>query len=103
MEPERVLVRDLIEPLGVSRAGVDQSRQAKGRQEEHLAFCPVDVFPVHMALDVARHGMLRPLSLFERLRKKLELGGRRWKAGGRYSVDLNSDGVSAFRNYFAHR
>ena len=36
VDPERVGVRELVEPLGVGGAGVDLGRQAEGGQQHHL-------------------------------------------------------------------
>jgi hypothetical protein len=40
VHPHRVLVADLVQPLGVGAPGVDQRGQAEGRQEQHLALVP---------------------------------------------------------------
>src|SRR5438552_9874997 len=37
VKPERIVVRDLVEPLGVARARVDERGQPEGREEQHLA------------------------------------------------------------------
>ena len=66
MEPQRVRVRDLGEPFRVARARVDERREAEGRQEHHLAPGAIDLRPVHVAPDVARHGLRGPLPLLER-------------------------------------
>src|SRR5437899_5435780 len=46
MEPQRIGVRDLVEPLRVARARVDERRESEGRQEHHLALRAVDPRPV---------------------------------------------------------
>src|SRR5262249_61946670 len=61
VEPERVLVGDLIEPLGVARAGMDERGETEGREKEHLALGPIDGRPVDVTAPVARHGVLLPL------------------------------------------
>src|SRR5881392_1194683 len=53
MQPQRIGVRDLVEPLRVARARVDERREQEGRQEHHLAIRAVDLRPVHVASDVA--------------------------------------------------
>ena len=58
MEPQRVGVGDLVQPLGVGRAGVDLDGQAEGGDERHLA--GLEGGGVDVAADVAGQGVLRP-------------------------------------------
>src|SRR5262249_47457248 len=53
MQPERIGMRNLIEPLGVASSGVDQGRQAEGWQQNIFAFAMVDVITMDVALDIA--------------------------------------------------
>src|SRR5439155_90751 len=89
VEPERIRVRDLVEPLGVARARVDERRQPEGRQQDHLALGAVELRPVDVAPDVVGHRLLRPLPRLERLREELELARRRRKAETARAVDLD--------------
>ena len=50
MQPERIGMRNLIEPLGVASTGVDQVRQAEGGQQDIFALAVIDVIAVYMAL-----------------------------------------------------
>src|SRR2546426_8818720 len=87
MQPERVRVRDLVEPLGVARACVDQRGQPDRRQQHHLALRAVDVRPVDVAADVAGHRVLGPLPVLERLAEELQLARGRREADARDAVD----------------
>ena len=92
VQPQGVLVRDLVEPLGVGRTAVDECRQPERRQEQHLPLGGVDVGRVHMALDVSREPVLGPLPVLEGLGVEFELAGRRGKAHAGLAVHLHAEG-----------
>src|SRR5580693_2890027 len=103
MHPDRILVRDLVEPLRVARPGMNERRQTKRRKEQHLAFGAVDVVAMDVALDVAGNGILRPVPVFQRLRIKLEFARRSWKTSDSFAIDLDSDWRSVLFDYVGQR
>src|SRR5947209_11245950 len=58
MHPDRVLVGNLVEPLGIAGAAMNQGRQAEGRQQEHLALADIDVVAMNVALYICGDGIL---------------------------------------------
>src|SRR5690349_10417301 len=64
MDPERVRMRDLIEPLRVRTARVNLYRQTKRRDQDRLTFFEI-VF-VHMTLKVNGYRELRPAPAIHR-------------------------------------
>src|SRR5258706_14706660 len=58
--PQRIRVGDFVEPFGVSRSGVNQSRETKRRHENELTLRAIEVAPVHMASYVTRQSVFRP-------------------------------------------
>ena len=79
-DPQRVVVRDLVEPLH-RRARVDERRQPEIREQIELAVLALQVAPVHVPRHVARDRVLGPAPVDERLRSKLEPARRRREAG----------------------
>src|SRR6185436_10717227 len=69
MEPERIRVGDLVEPLRVRAARVDLHRQAEGRDERH--FAGFEILAMDVAADVARRGEVGPAPARERRRVEL--------------------------------
>src|SRR5262249_52956359 len=43
MQPQRVAVRDLVEPLGVARARVDERRKTEGGKKHHFSPSSIDL------------------------------------------------------------
>src|ERR1700730_1614677 len=70
MYPERIGVRDLVEPLRVGAARVYLDRHPKGGDEDHLVL--VQLIGMDMALDVARDRVLGPAPVREGGRVELE-------------------------------
>src|SRR5580693_3873096 len=103
MHPDRVLVRDLVEPFRVPRPGMDERWQAERRKKQHLAFGAVDVVAMDVALDVAGNGILWPVPVFQRLRIKLEFARRSWKTGDRFATDLDPDWGFVLFHYMGQR
>src|SRR5580704_1887996 len=103
MHPDRILVRDFIEPLRIARPGMDQRGQAKGGQKKHLAFGSVDVVAMDMTLDVTGNGMLRPVPVFQSLRIKFEFARRCGETSDGVAIDLNSDRGSVLLYYVRKR
>src|SRR5262245_54927987 len=54
MQPNRVALRDFVQPLGRAAASMDQRWQTKSRQEAELAGCGVELPPMNVAFDVTR-------------------------------------------------
>src|ERR1051326_7966987 len=73
VQPNRIFMRDLVQPLCIPGAAVNERREAEGREEKHLSFIYVDVVPVHVALDVCGNGALRPAPVFQCFGVKLQL------------------------------
>src|SRR5947208_3415397 len=63
MHPQRIRMRDLIEPLRVRAARVNLDRQTKGRDQRHLA--RFEILGMDVTADVAGNGQLRPTPLRE--------------------------------------
>ena len=67
VDPQRVAVTDLVQPLRVGGTGVNQGRDAERRQAEMRfgcrARCPG--LPMHMARDPLRRRVLGPAPLFK--------------------------------------
>src|SRR5262245_27069391 len=91
MYPQRIRVGDLVEPLGVARARVDERRQPERGQEHHLALRAIEIRPVDVAADIVGHRLFRPLPRLERPREELELPRRRRKSDVSPAVDLDAD------------
>src|SRR5580700_8192145 len=96
MHPDRILVRDFVEPLRVARPGMNESWQAERRKKQHLTFGAVDVVAMDVALNVAGNGVLRPVPVFQRFRIKFEFSRRCWKTGDSFAIDLDPDWRSVF-------
>ena len=96
IDPERVAIGYFVQPLGVPRPRVNQGRQAKCGKQQHFAGIEIDIVGMHMALDVAGNGMLRPLPILQRLGKKFQLTRRRGKADARFAVDFDANRVAVF-------
>src|ERR1051326_7704664 len=60
VQPNRILVRNLVEPLRVAGAAVNERRQPEGRKKKHLSFIYVDIVPVPVAFDICGNGELGP-------------------------------------------
>ena len=71
VDPQRVAMGDLGQPLGVGAAGVDVDRQAERRDQHHLI--PIDAIAVDVTLDVRGHGVFRPAPLGKGRGVKFEL------------------------------
>ena len=91
VDPERVRVRDLLQPLGVGRARVDQRRPAEGRQQRAVARLEVHVAPVHLAADVGGDGLVFVPPRRHGGGVDLEAPTRRREATQDLTVDLYSD------------
>src|SRR4051794_15893409 len=52
MDPDRVAVGDLVQPLGIAAAGMDQRRQAERGDEDELPLLSVDRGPMYVAANV---------------------------------------------------
>ena len=89
VNPERVGVRDLVEPLGVRAPCVNLHGQAEGRDEHGLA--GVEVVRVDVALDVEGHGVLVPAPVGQRLRVELQTPARSGKAAQDVTVHVDAD------------
>src|SRR3954451_14611251 len=72
-EPYWVAIGNFIEPFGVARSRMDQSRQAERRQQQHLVGIEIDVVRMDMALNVPGYRILGPLPVFQCLGEKFEL------------------------------
>ena len=104
VQPERVRVRDLVQPLAVGRARVDLHRQPECGDEAHLVL--VHHLRVYVAADVGGDRVLRPAPAHERGRVELELAARRREAAAQRAVgDAHAHGAAALRVGFgrAHR
>src|SRR5215218_8659925 len=64
MDPERVRMRDLVEPLRICAARVDLHGEPERRDEDRLVFFEI-VF-VNVTLEVNGYGKLRPTPLIHR-------------------------------------
>jgi hypothetical protein len=73
MHPQRVGVRNLVEPLGIAGTRMDQRRQAEGRQQDVFTLVVINLIPMHMALDIAWHGVLRPVPVTQGRGEQFEL------------------------------
>ena len=89
VNPQRVPVTDLVEPLGVSRTRMDQGRNAEGREQDAFRTRHVEVFPVHMARNPFRRGVFGPAPFLEGGGEQFELLRRRREALLRLTVDLD--------------
>ena len=98
VHPDRVLVADLVEPLGVGAAGVDQRRQAEVGQKEHLAPVAVDVVRTDVACQRPRDQVLtlRPAPAPQRVAVELQLAAGRLETNHRLAVHQHADGFAVF-------
>ena len=64
MKPERIRVRDFIEPLRVGAARVNLHRQAESRDQNRLIW--FEIVRMNVALDVSRNRILGPAPVGER-------------------------------------
>src|SRR5438105_435856 len=56
VHPYRILMRNLIEPFGVAGAAVNQSRQTKGRKQQHLALVGINVVAMYVTPYICGNG-----------------------------------------------
>ena len=103
MQPYRILVRDLVEPLGVARAAVNEGGQPEGGQQQHLPLGDVDVGRVDVALDVPGKPVLGPLPVLEGLGIELELPRGRREAGLGLAVHLDAEHGAALGDDLGNR
>src|SRR5262249_24069608 len=89
VDPERVAMRYLVQPLGVGASAVDLDREAEGWNEHHLPF--LEVGRVHVAPDVGRNRVLGPAPLGKRARVELEPAAGRRKTAPDPPIELHTD------------
>src|SRR5437868_14471573 len=92
-DPQRILVRDLVEPFH-RRSRMNQGRQSEVRQQIELVWAvriTREVAPVHVSGHVAWDRVLRPAPVDEGLRSELE--SSRWsrEACNCLAVDDDAD------------
>src|SRR5688500_15197156 len=88
MNPERVGVRDLVEPLGVRAARVDLDRETKRRDQDRLVF--VEIVFVDVTLEIRWDGIFGPTPTAHRRRVEFETAARRRKAAFDFAVYVDA-------------
>src|SRR5713226_3940512 len=70
MQPERIRVRDFVQPLRVGAARVNLNRQTESRDQNRLI--RFEIIRMNMALDVSRYRVFAPAPIGERFRIEFE-------------------------------
>src|SRR6266498_3404799 len=85
MQPERICVRDFIQPLCVRAARVNLNRQSKSRDENCLV--SFEIVRMNMTLDVSWNRVFMPAPIGERLGEEFEFAARCGKSALDLAVD----------------
>src|SRR6056300_1688892 len=92
MDPQRMAMRDLVQPFGVRRPGMDQGRDAERGEQNSLGTLKVEILPVHVRGDPFGSRVLIPTPVAKRRREELELLRRCREALLQLAVDLDRGG-----------
>ena len=93
MDPERIGVRDLVEPLRVGAACVDLHRQPERGDERHLT--GLQIVGMDVALHVQWNRVLRPAPLGKRARVELEPSAGCREAADNAPILDDADGTAS--------
>ena len=94
VDPQRVRVRDLVQPLGVSGSACGSGRAA-GRSRSGTIWSAVHALAMDVAPHVSRHRQLRPAPVVQRARPELQAPGRRREAAQDLAVDAHPHTAAA--------
>jgi hypothetical protein len=94
VNPERIRVRDLVEPLLRSRCACESAPQTERRDQNRLIFFEI-VF-VNVTLEISRNGELGPAPVGSVLTNRTPAAARRRKAALDLAVDIDTDETPAF-------
>src|SRR6266850_2228815 len=88
VQPKRIRVRNLIQPLRIGTARVNLNRQTKsGNQDCLIGF---EIVGVNVTLDVSRNRVFMPSPLCECLGKEFQAAARGWKSALDLTVDFHA-------------
>src|SRR5215813_3145825 len=87
MDPERICMRDLVEPLCIGAASVDLNGQPECGNQDGLVF--FEVVGMNMTLHISGNSVFRPAPFPHRFRKKLESTARCRKSTLDLPVNIN--------------
>src|SRR5258708_35366228 len=94
MQPQRIRVRNFIQPLRVGTPCVNLNRETKRRDQNSLI--RFELVGANMTLDVAWDRVFRPSPFSQRSGKELEPAARGWEAAPDCAVDLHANEAPAF-------
>src|SRR6185503_10969503 len=93
--PQRIGMRDLVEPFCVSGSRVNQNRQSERRDQNVIVVGLIEIAPVDVATHIGRQRILGPLPVGHRLGIELELARGRVEPAKRVAVDHDTDHLIA--------
>src|ERR1044072_4781961 len=88
MNPERIGVRDFVEPLCIRAARVNLHRETEGRDQNRLSF--LEIVFMDVTLEVSGYRELGPTPIAQRRRIELQPSARRRKAALDFAIDLDA-------------
>ena len=87
VNPERIRVRDFVQPLRVRAARVNLNRQTKGRNQNRLI--RFEIVRMNVTLDVSRNRVFGPTPISQRSRIEFQLAARCGKAAFDFVVNCS--------------
>src|SRR5882724_6981004 len=95
MQPERIRVRNFIQPLRICTPGVNLNRQTKCRDQDSLI--SLQIVWMNMTLNVSWDRVFAPAPFSQRAGKEFELAARSREAAADFAIDFHPNPSTTLR------